>query len=194
MPGFGRNTRIVAGQALQANAVGSVRQPLTRFSERFDTDTEIQGHKVDVNDPRNNGTPIKVSRFGVEDPGETADRASTCIHVADLSAIDEVYLWASNKGTTNSELTISFVTGGFMINGQQPPDGAVLDALTSDQRIVTVVGARAGLQLVYPGIPHTNNDAIFAMSPNQDVNICGFVMRRFRESAADVAQGFDGRE
>ena len=189
MPGFGRNTRVVVGQALQPNAIGSVRQPLTPFAERFQSDP-TQAHKPDVNDFRNNGTPIKVSG--------TTDSLATCIHVADLSALDEVYLWASNKGTTNTELTISFVTGGFQINGQEPPAGAVLSALTSDQRIVTVVGAKTGLQLVYPGIPHTNNDAIFAMSPNVEgesqVSICGFVMRRFRESAADVAQGFDGRE
>ena len=180
MPGFGTNTRVVAGQALQANAIGSVRQPLTPFARRTG-----DGGTADVNDFRNNGAPIGIP--------STATNAVP-IHIADLSALDEVYLWASNKGTTNTELTISFVTGGFQINGQEPPAGAVLSALTSDQRIVTVVGPKTGLQLVYPGIPHTNNDAIFAVSSNAEVNICGFVMRRFRENAADVTQGFDGKE
>ena len=152
MPGFGTNTRVVAGQALQANAIGSVRQPLTPFARRTG-----DGASTDVNDFRNNGAPIGI-------PSTVTNAVP--IHIADLSALDEVYLWASNKGTTNAELTISFVTGGFQINGQEPPAGAVLSALTSDQRIVTVVGAKTGLQLVYPGIPHTNNDAIFAMSSN----------------------------
>jgi len=184
MPGFGRNTRVIVGQALQANALGSVRQPLTPFATR--TPTDGAGHTADTNDFRNNGTPIKVSG--------SAGNDAACIHIADLSALDEVYLWASNKGTTNTELTISFVTGGVQIDGNTADASTVISALTSDQRIVTVIGAKAGLQLVYPGIPHTNNDAIFAMSSNKEVNICGFVMRRFRESATDVARGYDGRE
>ena len=47
-----------------------------------------------------------------------------------------------------------------MINDQPVPNNTITAAMTSDQRIVTVVGPKTGLQLVYPGIPHTNNDAI----------------------------------
>ena len=80
MPGFGTNTRVVAGQALQANAIGSVRQPLTPFAQRVG-----DGQFPDVNDFRNNGTPIQVPITATE---------AVPIHIADLSALDEVYLWA----------------------------------------------------------------------------------------------------
>jgi len=66
--------------------------------------------------------------------------------------------------------------------------------MVSNQRIVTTIRGKAGLQLVYPGIPHTNNDSIFSISSNKNMNICGFVMRRFRESPTDINQGFDGQE
>ena len=89
---------------------------------------------------------------------------------------------------------MSFVTGGYQIDGQTAPASEVMEALVGQQRIVTTIKGKGGLQLVYPGIPHTNNDAIFAMSSNRNMNICGFVMRRFRETATDPNQGFDGQE
>ena len=111
-----------------------------------------------------------------------------------MTALDEVYLWASNKGATNAQLTLSYVSGGVQIDGNTATQSVVEAALLSNQRIVTTIRGKAGLQLVYPGIPHTNNDAIFAISSNKNMNICGFVMRRFRESPTDINQGFDGQE
>ena len=46
----------------------------------------------------------------------------------------------------------------------------------------------------YSGHLEGINDAIFAMASNKNMNICGFVMRRFRESPTDINQGFDGQE
>ena len=185
MPGFGNNTQIINGGAVSAGASGSVRFPLTPFATRDPFTGE--SHTADTINFKNNGTPLPVSG------GATGNEAA-CIHVTSLTALDEVYLWASNKGETDAQLTLSFVSGGYQINGQTAPSDQLMEALTGQQRIVTTIRAKSGLQLVYPGIPHTNNDAIFAMSSNRNMNICGFVMRRFRQSPTDPNQGFDGQE
>ena len=184
MPGFGNNTQGVQGGAVTAVSTGSVRFPLTPFATR-DAFTGAS-HTADTINFKNNGTPLPVSGGGGNE--------ASCIHVASLTALDEVYLWASNKGTADAQLTLSFVTGGYQIDGQTAPASEVMEALVGQQRIVTTIKGKGGLQLVYPGIPHTNNDAIFAMSSNRNMNICGFVMRRFRETATDPNQGFDGQE
>ena len=162
MPGFGNNTQGVQGGAVTAVSTGSVRFRLEPF-----TDVGL------INPRQNNGTPILVSG------------SSKSIHVASLTALDEVYLWASNKGTADSELTLSVVTSS---------GGSTAEALVGQQRIVTTLKSKGGLQLVYPGIPHTNNDRIVAASSNDNISVCGFVMRRFRETATDPNQGFDGQE
>ena len=59
---------------------------------------------------------------------------------------------------------------------------------------INLISTVMGMDIISPGIPHTNNDAIFAISSNKNMNICGFVMRRFRESPTDINQGFDGQE
>ena len=184
MPGFSNNSQQVGGGAMGASATGSARMPLQPYSSRYPY-TGV-GHAADTNNFRNNGVPMKVSGSG---GGE-----ATCVHVASLSALDEVYLWASNKGTANAQLTLSFVSGGVQIDGNTAAQSVVDASMISNQRIVTTIRSKAGLQLVYPGIPHTNNDAIFAIASNKDMNICGFVMRRHRESPTDIAQGFDGQE
>jgi|TARA_R110000796_G_scaffold65289_3_gene150942 hypothetical protein len=184
MPGFSNNSQQRAGNTLGANATGSVRIPLEPYANRFPYTGN--SHVADIDNFRNNGVPMPVSGTG---GGE-----ATCVHVASLSALDEVYLWASNKGTANAQLTLSYVSGGVQIDGQTAAQSVVEAALLSNQRIITTIRGKAGLQLVYPGIPHTNNDAIFAISSNTDMNICGFVMRRFRESPTDINQGFDGQE
>jgi hypothetical protein len=184
MPGFSSNSQPVNGDTLGSNASGSVRMPLTPFSSRY----PIIGssHASDTSDFRNNGVPMPVSGSG---GGE-----ATCVHVASLSSLDEVYLWASNKGTANAQLTLSYISGGVQIDGNNADQSVVEASLLSNQRIVTTIRSKAGLQLVYPGIPHTNNDAIFAMASNKDMNICGFIMRRYRESPTDIDQGYDGQE
>ena len=46
-------------------------------------------------------------------------------------------------------------------------------ALNAPWRVVTTVSPKAGMELVYPGIPHTNNDAIFAVSSNSKIYLSG---------------------
>ena len=184
MPGFSNNSQQRAGDSMGASATGSARMPLEPYSSRYPY--AGNSHAVDTNNFRNNGVPIPVSGSG---GGE-----ATCVHIASLSALDEVYLWASNKGTANAQLTLSFVSGGVQIDGNTAAQSVVEASMISNQRIVTTIRGKAGLQLVYPGIPHTNNDAIFAIASNKNMNICGFIMRRYRESPTDIAQGFDGQE
>jgi hypothetical protein len=184
VPGFRNNSQQAEGAALEANATGSVRLPLLPYSTRMPS--PYGGHTVDTVDFKNNGVPLRVSGSNELD--------AACIHVSSLSALDEIYLWASNKGTTSADLTLSFVTGSWQKNGLEPDSGVIDQAMVNPQRIVTSVRPQAGLQLVYPGIPHTNNDAIWAMSSNGDINISGFIMRRYRESAIDKNQGYDGQE
>ena len=158
----------IRDRAVTAVSTGSVRFRLEPF-----TDVGL------INPRQNNGTPILVSG------------SSKSIHVASLTALDEVYLWASNKGTADSELTLSIVTGSTATVGGT---GNSSEALLGQQRIVTTLKSKGGLQLVYPGIPHTNNDRIVAASSNDNISVCGFVMRRFRETTTDPSQGFDGQE
>jgi len=191
---FVNNAQRVPGDALTANASGSARIPLLPYTARVPQQQADNMHYQDLTNFRNNGVPLKISG--------THGFAAASIHVASLSALDEVYLWASNKGTTAAQLTISFVTGALMvgtnIRDQVADTNAVLeDSLSSrnpQRRIVTTVSPQTGMQLVYPGIPHTNRDSIFAVASNKDMNISGFVMRRFPEQARDPSQGFDGQE
>ena len=123
-----------------------------------------------------------------------APEASACVHVADLSALDEVYLWASNAGETAAQITVSFVSGGYMVDGNTPADADLEYALNAPWRGVTTVSSNSGMELVYPGIPHTNNDAIFAVSSNSQIYLSGFVMRKHRVSKTDINQGYDGTD
>ena len=59
---------------------------------------------------------------------------------------------------------------------------------------VITVSPKSGMELIYPGIPHTNNDAIFAVSSNSQIYLSGFVMRKYRVSRTDINQGYDGAD
>ena len=191
---FANNNQNVPGDALTANASGSARIPLLPYTIRTNTRGGTILHEQDLTNYRNNGAPLVISG--------THGGSAACIHVASLSALDEVYLWASNRGTTAAQLTISFVTGALMVGTYirdyvSATNAIIEDSLSSrnpQRRIVTTVSPQAGMQLVYPGIPHTNRDSLFAVASNKNMSISGFVMRRFPEVARDPAQGFDGQE
>ena len=185
---FTGNSKIPKGAILKPFSLGSARVALQPFATRFPA--SFDSHKPEVSNNFHNGTPMLVSGSG----SSTAAGAAASIHVADLSALDEVYLWASNVGTTAAQLTISFVSGGYMTNGQEPATADVAHALTAPWRVVTTVSPKSGMELVYPGIPHTNNDAIFAVSSNSQMYISGFVMRKYRVSKTDINQGYSGAD
>ena len=143
---FGRNTKIPVGAILKPFSLGTARVALQPFSTRFPE--SFTRHKPEVNNNFHNGTPMHISGSGSSD----AAVAAASIHVADLSALDEVYLWASNTGETAAQLTISFVSGGYMTNGQEPGVADVDYALNAPWRVVTTVSPKSGMELVYPGI------------------------------------------
>ena len=186
---FGGNTKIPVGAILKPFSLGTARVALQPFATRYPA--SFGAHKAEVNNNFHNGTPILVS--GSSSATSTPAAASS-IHVADLSALDEVYLWASNIGETAAQITVSFVSGGYMVNGSAPADTDIDYALNAPWRVVTTVSPKAGMELVYPGIPHTNNDAIFAVSSNSQIYLSGFVMRKYRVSKTDLNQGYDGTD
>ena len=187
---FGKNSKTPKGNIIKPFSLGSARVALQPFAIRFPTSVTNQPHFADITNNFHNGTPMLVSGSG----SSTAARAATSVHVADLSALDEVYLWASNVGTTAAQLTISFVSGGYMINDSTPADADVDSALNAPWRVVTTVSPKSGMELVYPGIPLTNNDAVFAVSSNSQIYLSGFVMRKYRVSRTDINQGYDGAD
>lgn len=96
----------------------------------------------------NNGQPISVTN--ITSPG-------TIIHSAHATAIDEVWLWAANTSAATVMLTIEF--GGTGVSDQ----------------ISVGIPSKAGLVLVAPGLPATNNTIrAFAAS---GINIIGYVNR-----------------
>jgi len=62
MPGFSNNSQQRAGNALGANATGSVRIPLEPYSYRYPYTGNA--HVADTEEFRNNGVPMPVSGSG----------------------------------------------------------------------------------------------------------------------------------
>lgn len=100
-----------------------------------------------------NGRPIKVTG--------TATGSAVTIHTADASAIDEVWIYAVNTGTSSIELTIEF-------GGTTDPD----------DHIVVSVQASTGLLQIVPGVPINNSVVVKAFAGTADViNVVGWVNR-----------------
>ena len=104
---FSGNTKIPEGAIIKPFSMGSARVALQRFATRYPA--SFGSHKAEVNNNFHNGTPILVSGSS---SATSAPAAASSIHVADLSALDEVYLWASNIGEAAAQITVSFVSGG----------------------------------------------------------------------------------
>lgn len=87
--------------------------------------------------------------------------AGTTIHTAHATALDEVWLWATNTDTTAKKLTIEW-------GGTSSPDDL----------IEVTIPAEGGQVLVVPGFVLTNSLVVraFAASANV-VNIGGYVNR-----------------
>ena len=110
------------------------------------------------------GTPIALTTAG------------TLIHTAATHAMDEVYLWASNYHTSDTNITMSFD-----------------NSTTGDaDSIIVTVGAQSGLSLFYPGIPHLGTKIFVKAASNSRINVVGFVLRRFREDPSNALAGYDG--
>lgn len=97
------------------------------------------------------GRPVKVVATAT---------TGTTIHTAG-SAIDEVWLWASNTDSVARKLTIEF--GG---------------TTSPDDTIEVSIPAESGLVLVIPGIPLRNSLVVTAFAATANVvNVVGYVNR-----------------
>ena len=84
----------------------------------------------------------------------------TLIHTAHSTALDEVWIYASNTSTTSVKLTVEF--GG----------------TTNAENIEVSVVGESGLVLVIPGIPLTGSSIIRAFAGTTNViSLIGYVNR-----------------
>lgn len=87
--------------------------------------------------------------------------AGTLIHTADASALDQVWLYATNTSASNVKLTIEW--GG---------------TTSPDDLIEKVIPAEDGLRINIPGLPLTNSVVVRAFAESANViNIGGHIYR-----------------
>ena len=123
-----------------------------------------------------NGNPLAIlnSSTGV---------GYTAIHTFSLGVIEELYLWCSNRNSSNVKLTMSFGDNTF-----------------SGETIIVEVNGQQGMNLVYPGIPHqgdvANNQILYARASSaSSLNVSGFVIRNYPFSGKDsTTYGFFNSE
>tara|TARA_R110002020_G_scaffold427983_3_gene637489 strand:+ start:112 stop:582 length:471 start_codon:yes stop_codon:yes gene_type:complete len=127
----------------------------------------VSRHPLDIS--IKNGTPFSVAKDSV-----------TTVHKSPKYALDEVYLYASNRGATDTFLTMSFQDSG----------DAIPDLDTSDDIIIVPVKSRVGLSLVLPGNPVSGKTLYVQASHASSVNILGYVFRYYRNHEFDDNKGF----
>ena len=103
--------------------------------------------------PNGNPTGILDSGTGI---------GYTEIHTFPAGAIEELYLWCSNKGGSTTNLTLSFGDSSF-----------------AGENIVVGVTNNTGMSLVYPGVPHQNTVLYGRASAASSLNVSGFVIRSY---------------
>jgi hypothetical protein len=101
----------------------------------------------------------------------------TAIHIPDDStALDEMYLWASNYG--GEATTIQIAIGS--------DDGS-----TASKIITTTITNAQGLYQILPGIPVTKGTNIYGYAgQNSMVNVVGFVMRYYKYNPDSPSSGY----
>ena len=112
-----------------------------------------------------NGTPILVTTSGVT------------IHEAPQGVLDEIYLWCGNYNASNASLQISFN-----------------DVAFTERRIYVTIQGQAGLNLVYPGVPHANSTIYAKASSNDSLFVGGYVLRSYPIDPGEkdyLSYGFD---
>jgi hypothetical protein len=101
----------------------------------------------------------------------------TAIHIPDAStALDEIYLWASNYG--GEATTIKIAIGS--------DDGS-----TASKIITTTITNAQGLYQILPGIPVTKGTNIYGYAgQNSMVNVVGFAMRYYKYNPDSPSSGY----
>jgi hypothetical protein len=113
-----------------------------------------------------NGSPIYIPK------------SWTAIHIPDSStALDEVYLWASNFGSENTTIQIALGSD---------------DGSTASKIITTTISNAEGLYQILPGIPVSKGTNIYGYGGQNDmVNVVGFVMRYYKYNPNSVSSGYN---
>jgi hypothetical protein len=106
--------------------------------------------------------------------GTALSTADADIHKLSQGVMEEIYLWCANVSASDVILKLNF-------NGQSTG--------TATTTVQTSIASRAGLVLVWPGIPHAsefgNNDTSFAnfikasAASNSALILYGFVVRHY---------------
>ena len=101
----------------------------------------------------------------------------TAIHIPDAStALDEIYLWASNYGDENTTIQIAIGSD---------------DGSTASKIITTTITNAQGLYQILPGIPVTKGTNIYGYAgQNSMVNVVGFVMRYYKYNPDSPSSGY----
>ena len=117
------------------------------------------------------GTPVNIASGSVGN--------GTLVHTfsAEINAIEEVYLYASNYTSGTTYITMSFATSS-------------AGAFVSSNQIVAPISGNLGPILCYPGIPHRStgdgNDSPLNMyvttNANNKINVFGYVIRYYAKS------------
>ena len=118
--------------------------------------------------------PLSTSIYG--SPVGVSNGATT-IHVPSSkpgSSIEDLYLWASNYGDSNVNLTMS-----------------IGSADLSNQPVVVTLSSKGGFVLVYPGIPISSQTVYAKASASGSVNISGFVVQHSINVPEKPDSGYD---
>ena len=126
--------------------------------------------------------PLSESSTGVGIALSSNQASGTAIHAANSRSQDEVYLWATNTGSEDATLTISFNNS---------------NTSTSTNKFTLTVGSNQGLTLICPGLP-TRNITLYGAGSDAGVKVFGFVMRYYprvpNQRIPANGSGFDGSQ
>jgi len=102
----------------------------------------------------------------------------TLVHTfpVDVNALEEVYLYASNYGSSTVNITMSFATSS-------------AGAFNQANQIIAPIANQNGPILCYPGIPHKSTDPLNSLKmyvptgTSDSINIFGYILRYYPKSS-----------
>ena len=118
--------------------------------------------------------PLSTSIYG--EPVGVGTSATT-IHVPSStpgSGIEDLYIWASNYGASNVNLTMSIGSEDL-----------------SNQPVIVTLSSKNGFVLVYPGIPVSEKTVFAKASASGSINVSGFVVKHAINVPDNTSSGYD---
>jgi hypothetical protein len=114
---------------------------------------------------------------------------SLAVHSGSLTAMDELYLWAVNNGSSSAFVTLSF--------DDERNEGY---RSYTNELVITKLQPSGGAVLIWPGIPilslneRTPTVVYASGSVHSTISVHGYVLKRSRRSRTDINAGYDGAE